>query len=69
MNKINLLFKNNIRNKNLKQDLMKKFSRKFDKIFHKVEKEIQSPEETLNVLDRNYQFNFKIENLKRFMMN
>ena len=67
MNKINLLFKNNIRNKNLKQDLMKKFSRKFDKIFHKVEKEIQSPEETLNVLDRNYQFNFKIENLKRFM--
>ena len=67
MNKINLLFKNNIRNKNLKQDLMKKFSRKFDKIFHKVEKEIQSPKETLNVLDRNYQFNFKIENLKRFM--
>ena len=67
MNKINLLFKNNIRNKNLKQDLMKKFSRKFDKIFHKVEKEIQSPKKTLNVLDRNYQFNFKIENLKRFM--
>ena len=67
MNKINLLFKNNIQNKNLKQDLTKKFSRKFDKIFHKVEKEIQSPKETLNVLDRNYQFNFKIENLKRFM--
>ena len=39
----------------------------YDKIFHKVEKEIQSPKETLNVLDRNYQFNFKIENLKRFM--
>ena len=67
MNKINFLFKNNIQNKNLKQDLMKKFSKKFDKIFHTVEKEIQSPKKTLNVLDRNYQFNFKIEHLKRFM--
>ena len=50
----------------LNNRLKKKFSEKFNKIFTEIKKDIKNSSKTLNVLDNNFQLNFKIENLKKF---
>ena len=55
-------FQNQLLNNRLK----KKFSEKFNKIFTEIKKDIKNSSKTLNVLDNNFQLNFKIENLKKF---
>mgnify|MGYP001347034390 FL=1 len=53
-----LQFKDNIQSKKLRKNLIKKFSKKFDKIFLEVKNDIKNTSKTLNVLDKNFTFNF-----------
>ena len=66
MIKNNLLIKNNIHPHNLKIKNSKKFSKKSNELFLNIKKDIEDPKKTLNVLSRNYIFNFKIKDLKKF---
>ncbi len=66
MNKKSILLNNNINIQNLKGYKIKDLSKNFDRIFSEVKNEIKNTNKTLNVLDRNFIFNFKIKNLKRF---
>ena len=66
MNKKSILLNNNINIQNLKGYKIKDLSKNFDRIFSEVKNEIKNTNKTLNVLDRNFIFNIKIKNLKRF---
>ena len=66
MNKKSILLKNNINIQNLKGGKIKDLSKNFNRIFLEVKNEIKNTNKTLNVLDRNFKFNFKFKNLKRF---
>ena len=61
-----LQIKDNIQIKKLRINLTKQFSKKFDKIFLEIKKDVQNTHKTLNVLDKNYNFNFNIKDLKKF---
>ena len=61
-----LQIKDNIQIKKLRINLTKQFSKKFDKIFLEIKKDLQNTHKTLNVLDKNYNFNFNIKDLKKF---
>ena len=61
-----LKFEEKFQNQLLNNRLKKKFSEKFNKIFTEIKKDIKNSSKTLNVLDNNFQLNFKIENLKKF---
>tara|TARA_X000000950_G_scaffold178696_1_gene216839 strand:+ start:554 stop:1783 length:1230 start_codon:yes stop_codon:yes gene_type:complete len=61
-----LQFKDNIQPKKLRRNLIKKFSKKFDKIFLEVKNDIKNTSKTLNVLDKNFKFNFNPKDLKQF---
>ena len=50
----NLQIKDNIKVKKLKSSLIKKF----DKIFLETKNDIKNTKKTLNVLDKNFKFNF-----------
>ena len=58
----NLQIKDNIKVKKLKSSLIKKF----DKIFLETKNDIKNTKKTLNVLDKNFKFNFNIADLKQF---
>ncbi len=66
MNKTNLFFKNNIKIENTKNSSIKKLSKKFDKVFSDIKAETKNNQKTLNVLDKNFNFNFKLKDLKKF---
>ena len=63
---IDLQIKDNIQSKKFKINLTKKLSKKFDKIFLEIKNDIKNSHKTLNVLDKNYKFNFNIKDLKKF---
>tara|TARA_B100001057_G_scaffold464596_1_gene519934 strand:- start:645 stop:1862 length:1218 start_codon:yes stop_codon:yes gene_type:complete len=62
----NLQLIDNIQSKNLRNNLIKNSSKKFDKIFSEIKNDIKNTKKTLNVLDKNFKFNFKISDLKKF---
>jgi glucose-6-phosphate isomerase len=64
--KKNLYIKNNIQKKYLNQKSLNKLSHKFNKIIKDVIDDVNSPEKTLNVLSKNFKFNFDKQDLKEF---
>ena len=66
MKKKNLLTKNNIQKKYLNNIFLKKYNDEYKKIISEINLEINDPKKTLNVLDNNYKFNFKIKDIQRF---
>jgi len=64
--KKNLLTKNNIQKKYLNNTFVKKYNNEYKKIISEINLEINDPKKTLNVLDNNYKFNFKIKDIQRF---
>ena len=44
----------------------KSLSKKFDKIFLEIESDIKNTKKTLNVLDKNFNFNFNTKDLNKF---
>ena len=61
-----LQIKDNIKSKKLKINLTKQFSKKFDKIFLEIKNDVKNTHKTCNVLNKNYKFNFSIQDLKQF---
>ena len=61
----NLTFKNNIQIKSHKVDF-KKLSKKFDKIYLDLKSEIKRTNKTLNILNKNFRFSFKITDLQKY---
>ena len=66
MNKKSFSYKNYINKKNTNINLLKKISKKFTKSKKEIHKEMNSSRETLNILSKNFKFNFKPEQLKIF---
>ena len=62
----NFFLKDNIKKKHLKSSVSKQLSKKFNKIFLDINSDIKNKNKTLNVLDKKFQFNFKIKDLNRF---
>ena len=61
----NLKTENNIQSKYLDKTLLKKLNINFNKIQKKIKKEINN-KFTLNVLDKNFKFNFLVKDFNRF---
>ena len=59
----NLLTNNNIQQKYLDKNILKKFLKRFDKITKDINNDISNPKKTLNVLNKNFKFNFEIGDL------
>ena len=59
MNNKNLFLKDNINSINLRGVLSKNLSKKFDKILNKIKDDLKNSKQTLNVLNKNFKFNFK----------
>jgi glucose-6-phosphate isomerase len=66
VNKSNLTYKNNIPKKILDNKSIKDLSQRFHSIFIDTVKDLNNPKKTLNVLNKNYKFNFKLKDLKKF---
>ena len=66
MNKKNLYLKSRIKLKKFKDKSLKDLSTKFDRIFLEIKHDIKKNKKTLNVLDDDFKFNFKIKDLHRF---
>jgi len=64
--KNNLITKNYIKHNFINKKKIIKLSKNFTKIIEKVKNDIQDQEKTLNVLSKNYNFNFKIKDLQKF---
>lgn len=62
----NLIFKNNIQIKKSHKEDYKKLSKKFDKIYLDIKSEIKNKNRTLNILDKDYKFSFKLKDLRKF---
>ena len=58
--------KNNIQKKHLDKIFINKLLKKFNKIEKRILKDINNPNKTLNILNKNYKFNFKIRDLNKF---
>ncbi len=58
--------KENIQPKHLKKNLSNKLNKDFEKILSSVQSDIKNITKTLNVLNKDFQFNFKTKNLKKF---
>ena len=63
----NLNIINNIQNEYFNNSLIKKLIKKNKKLEKKIFENINSENQTLNVLNRKYKFNFKIKELKKFL--
>ena len=61
-----MFIKNNIQQKYLNNNSLKKLSKEFKKAIFDVNQEIGSTKKTLNVLNNNFKFNFKVKDLKKF---
>ena len=62
----NFFLEDNIKKKHFKSSVSKQLSKKFNKIFLDINSDIKNKNKTLNVLDKKFQFNFKIKDLNRF---
>jgi len=62
----NFFLKDNIKKKHFKSSASKQLSKKFNKIFLDINSDIKNKNKTLNVLDKKFQFNFKIKDLNKF---
>tara|TARA_B100000035_G_scaffold314888_1_gene332840 strand:- start:1463 stop:2677 length:1215 start_codon:yes stop_codon:yes gene_type:complete len=66
VNKNNLLTKNSIPKKYLNLSNLRKLTKKFQSTLKSVKEEINSPFKTLNVLSKEFKYNFKTKDLIRF---
>ena len=66
MTKKLLLTKNYIPKKYLDKNLIKKLSKKFQEIINNIFDDIREEKKVLNILNSQYKFNFKFEDLKKF---
>ena len=66
MIKEEIVKKNNIQSKYLDKILINKLLKNFNKIENKILEDIDNPTKTLNVLNKNYKFNFKLRDLNKF---
>ena len=64
--KNNFYFKNSIQSKYLDKRTQKNFNKKFDKLISLISKDISKMDNILNVLNKNYKFNFNFTELSRF---
>ena len=68
MMKNSFILKNNITKKILKSTTLKKYSKQYKKVFEDLQNEINSENQTLNVLNSNFSLNFNKKELKRFSL-
>ena len=66
MKQKDLLITENIQSRYLSKLLLKKLNKKFQSTLSEVYFEISSFQKTLNILNKNFKFNFKLSDLKRF---
>ena len=66
MKQKDLLITENIQSRYLSKHLLKKLNKKFQSKLSEVNFEISSFQKTLNILNKNFKFNFKLSDLKRF---
>lgn len=66
MIKKNFLLKNSFQSLKIKKIISKKLSKDFDRHMKEIKNDIENPMATLNVLNKNYNFNFKTNDLKKF---
>ena len=66
MKKKNLIIKNSIKKKYLKNKRLHIFSKNFEKIISDIKFKSNSPLEIYNLLNKNYKLNFKSSDLKKF---
>ncbi len=62
----NLPLSSKIRIKNIKKNSFKKLNKEFNKAIIDINYEIKNPKTTLSILGKEYKFNFKINDLKKF---
>ena len=62
----NLFTDNNIDHKYLNKNILDKFSKEFKKIIKEIQNDINNPKKTLNVLNRKFNINLNIKELKKF---
>ena len=60
------LINNKIKLNNFKKKKLAVLGKKFDKLILKISKEIDTIQNTFNILSEKYNFNFSIRDLKRF---
>ena len=66
MSSSKITIKNYIHKKYINKKENKKIIKNYTKIFNEVNFEIKNPKKNLNVLNKNFKFNFKSSDLKRF---
>ncbi len=66
MIKNHLFLKNNIQKRHLNNVSLKKLTKKFEDINFEISNDIKNKKKTLNVLDNQFKFNFKIKDLEKF---
>ena len=66
MKNSNLFLKNKIHTKFVSRKSLHSIYKKFEKIYLETKNDIEDTDKTLNVLSSNFNFNFKIKNLKKF---
>lgn len=66
MNTQNLLIKNFIQTRYIKKKFLKGLSKDLNKSFLQIESDIKAPKKTLNILNKNFHLNFKVNDLKKF---
>ena len=64
--KKNLSLKDNIPKKYLNKNKKNFFLKKVGRIYSKILQDIENPSKTVNVLNKNYKFNFHLKDLKKF---
>ena len=62
----NLILNNYIPKEYLDKKIENNFSKKITQILQKIKKDIDNTNKTLNVLNKSYNFNFKLKNLNNF---
>ena len=67
MNNNKFIIKNNIYSKYLNKKLSSKFNKKYLKIEREISYQINEPESVYNIFSKNFRFNFKIRDLKKFI--
>ena len=66
MKDIKTTFKDNYKILNLKKNSVKLLSKKFEKIFLEVKSDVCNNKKTLNVLNKNFEYNFNLKDLNQF---
>ena len=66
MSKKQLFYRNQISVNHLNKKYLSILSKKFNNIFLNIVNEINNPEKTLNILNKNFKFNFSFKDLNKF---